>query len=1134
MLTPGKVYVGGQVAVNAAGIIQCVGCDCEAMATGATRITCANGVISPGLINMHDHIGFTQNAPFNNTGERYEHRHEWRRGLRGHTRIPAAGGATADHVRWGELRFVMGGATATISEGGQTGFLRNLDSNQQEGLGKPAVQSETFPLDDSTPVFQDGTCNYGDSPDTAASISREAYISHVGEGVDVQTRNEFLCASSATFDTTAPGTSQDLAVAQAGFVHSTGLRADDYSIMARDGTALIWSPRSNICLYGNTAQVTAAHRLGVLIALGTDWTPTGSVNMLRELRCVDELNTTYYNRTFSDEDMWRMVTYNAAVSMNRDDVLGVLATGRQADIAIFNGATRTQFRAVVGAEMQDVVLVMRGGKTLYGDDAAVAALAQNCDPVMVCGSGKRVCATSEIAKSYSALQSAAGSAYGAIWCGTPTNEPTCVPSRPRAVNNSTIYTGAPSATDNDGDGVPNTTDNCPNVFNPVRPLDNGTQGDFDTDGAGDACDPCPVNANTTTCAPINSDDADGDGRPNLTDNCPTTPNMDQADMDMDGKGNVCDACPMVANPGNAACPANIHAIKMGTVMPGTVVSLQNVLVTGKGGIGFFVQAITGDPGYTGVDNSGLFVFTGTNSPNNVATPGQRVDIAAATVANFSGQIQLNGVTSVTVRPGAAETLPTPVDVTVAQVATGGARAAALEGVTVHLTDGAFTVTSVNAMFNEFRLNDAINVDDLLYLPVPFPAVNDALTDVTGILGLRFMDSKLNPRSANDLLSGPPRLRALTPASSFVREGQADVPAFPTAITVDMSRAVTVDTVVTVASSNDLVASVVGGNVTVLAGQSSAVVRLNGVMPGSVTLTATLGTDMATTTLNVLGAAQPSAVVALEPGTVTMRPGATQTFTVVLDVPAAADTMVALSQVPAAAGTLPVMVTIPVNALGVTFDYVDGMMAPSVVLTATLNTSMASSTVTITDTTTDHLVINELDYNQAGTDAASYIELYNGTGAAVDLTELAVVLINGATGQPEYARFALASAGTSLPHDRYLVIANAGVLAPLGPDVLKITATGDFIQNGPDGVALINTATTTLVDALSYGGTVSMANIQGFSAAVNLVEGARFTSSDTGDDTTSLSRGPNGADTGDAAADWRLTTQKTPGAANPAP
>ncbi len=166
------------------------------------------------------------------------------------------------------------------------------------------------------------------------------------------------------------------------------------------------------------------------------------------------------------------------------------------------------------------------------------------------------------------------------------------------------------------------------------------------------------------------------------------------------------------------------------------------------------------------------------------------------------------------------------------------------------------------------------------------------------------------------------------------------------------------------------------------------------MPGSVTLTATLGTDMATTTLNVLGAAQPSAVVALEPGTVTMRPGATQTFTVVLDVPAAADTMVALSQLPATAGTLPVMVTIPANALSITFDYVDGMMAPSVVLTATLNTSMASSTVTITDTTTDHLVINELDYNQAGTDAASYIELYNGTGAAVDLTELAVVLING--------------------------------------------------------------------------------------------------------------------------------------------
>lgn len=46
---------------------------------------------------------------------------------------------------------------------------------------------------------------------------------------------------------------------------------------------------------------------------------------------------------------------------------------------------------------------------------------------------------------------------------------------------------AAPGTDEDGDGVANTTDNCPGVFNPL-------QSDGDGDGVGDACDPHPAAA----------------------------------------------------------------------------------------------------------------------------------------------------------------------------------------------------------------------------------------------------------------------------------------------------------------------------------------------------------------------------------------------------------------------------------------------------------------------------------------------------------------------------------------------------------------------------------------------------------------------------------------------------------------
>jgi hypothetical protein len=59
--------------------------------------------------------------------------------------------------------------------------------------------------------------------------------------------------------------------------------------------------------------------------------------------------------------------------------------------------------------------------------------------------------------------------------------------------------------DEDGDGIPNTLDNCPATANPG-------QEDGDTDGVGDICDNCLLVANT-----------------------------DQRDTDADGFGNLCDA-----------------------------------------------------------------------------------------------------------------------------------------------------------------------------------------------------------------------------------------------------------------------------------------------------------------------------------------------------------------------------------------------------------------------------------------------------------------------------------------------------------------------------------------------------------------------------------------------------------------
>jgi len=76
--------------------------------------------------------------------------------------------------------------------------------------------------------------------------------------------------------------------------------------------------------------------------------------------------------------------------------------------------------------------------------------------------------------------------------------------------------------DGDGDGIPDVRDNCATISNE-------DQADIDSDGLGDLCD--------TT----NALDLDGDGSDNDTDNCPAKSNEDQADVDNDGFGDICDS-----------------------------------------------------------------------------------------------------------------------------------------------------------------------------------------------------------------------------------------------------------------------------------------------------------------------------------------------------------------------------------------------------------------------------------------------------------------------------------------------------------------------------------------------------------------------------------------------------------------
>jgi cytosine/adenosine deaminase-related metal-dependent hydrolase len=782
--------IDGEVLIDAAGNIQCAAKSCaatppyaqdakyQATYAAATHVTCTEAVISPGLINPHDHISFANTPPLPHGTERFEHRHDWRKGIRGHKKLSTWGTGGANATRLAELRFVLSGATTTAGTGGQDGLLRNVDTSigQLEGVKIKSADSETFPLNDSTPPtpFPPTACTgYSATRRDVASIAKfDGFLPHISEGVDEAAHMEFTCQSNDADPTHV------MLAKQTAIVHGVGLNAADIGKYHGTQTALIWSPRSNIDLYGNTASVVTYDNLGVQIALGTDWLPSGSMNMSRELRCADDYNKNHLGNHFSERQLWQMVTQNAAFAIGAQSALGALKPGYAGDIAIFSAVGKIDYRAVIDAGVEDVILTMRGGKVLYGDASFLSAkglTSEACEDLDVCGVKKKACVKQDLGTV--TLQNlldekvknptnnqALEPLYPLFFCKneTPKNEPSCTPSRGPTASAplASQYTAGATASDKDGDGIDDAKDNCPTVFNPIRPMDGDKQGDADGDGIGDACDKCPLDQGET-CTQPSGDDIDDDGIPNGKDNCPEQANADQADGDKDGKGDACDTCPGEANPGQALC-AIVYTVQQlrdpaaaGHPAPGSVrAKVADLYVTGlrtfSGGRGFYAETGTGQP------FTGIFIETGAVSPTVVV--GNKVDVEGDYEEVYNVTTLRNPVVKVT---DINTVLPfQPVVATAAAITNVGAvQGASAEGYENMLCQvNTVTVSVMNSDgakdFDEFTVTDgtgALRVDDYLFdtLDNTF-AVSTAFTKVVGICGFSFSNRKIYPRSMVDL------------------------------------------------------------------------------------------------------------------------------------------------------------------------------------------------------------------------------------------------------------------------------------------------------------------------------------------------------------------------------------------------
>lgn len=176
---------------------------------------------------------------------------------------------------------------------------------------------------------------------------------HVGEGkrTDARSKAEFPFLES-----------RGLALPGVVIIHGIALTKKDFKTMARNDMYLVWSPKTNDVLYGETADVVCALKAGVTVALGPDWSITGSDNLLEELKVAHDS----LKGAITPRQLFKMATSDAAKVAGVEGLLGRIEVGYKADLFLAPRLDSDPYKSLLKTYSKDIELVLIGGKPLYG------------------------------------------------------------------------------------------------------------------------------------------------------------------------------------------------------------------------------------------------------------------------------------------------------------------------------------------------------------------------------------------------------------------------------------------------------------------------------------------------------------------------------------------------------------------------------------------------------------------------------------------------------------------------------------------------------------------------------------------------------------------------------------------------
>jgi 5-methylthioadenosine/S-adenosylhomocysteine deaminase len=374
----GALYIGADEKIAAA---QPAAAPAPPGFDGASRVE-TGGAIYPGLIDLHGHMVYNALPLWSPPGRAapYTSRYQWPgdKSYQGMISKPAnALGALAGKalLKYVEVKAVIGGTTAIQ---GSAKMARPY-----EGWLVRNVEHETFATTLKTKVYQSVLPLRTDGDyvqDSKRMHAGNAFIYHLAEGTDPKLVQEYVKLRD-----------EDCLQPTLAAIHCTALQQPNYAEWAAHGGSVIWSPFSNLWLYRGTTHVEAAKAAGVRVCLGADWSPSGSKQLLGELKVADLWNREHLAGAFGAEELCAMATCNPADALGWGDRIGRLKAGLHGDVLVTRDRGGDPHRNLIASVERDVLLVAINGQPFYGTTALMhAAGAADAEPIVVGGQHRSI------------------------------------------------------------------------------------------------------------------------------------------------------------------------------------------------------------------------------------------------------------------------------------------------------------------------------------------------------------------------------------------------------------------------------------------------------------------------------------------------------------------------------------------------------------------------------------------------------------------------------------------------------------------------------------------------------------------------------------------------------------------------